>query len=94
MTMGGVAIARDFRDAWASCRMIPYRSLANRVHEAGGYAKSLMPYAEFLWADFFRGAPQRGQGASAAQRSVVRTGVRLAKSAAARYLPGWAGRSA
>jgi hypothetical protein len=69
----------------------PYRSLANRVHEAGGYAKSAMPYAEFLWADFFRS----NIGARKLRRRpplAVREGVKLAKSAAARYLPGWAGR--
>ena len=71
----------------------PYRSLANRVHEAGGYAKTPMPYAEFLWADFFRAH----LGAAKVRRRsalVVRTGVKLAKSRAARYLPGWAGRAA
>jgi hypothetical protein len=70
----------------------PYRSLANRVHEAGGYAKTAAPYAEFLWADFFRAHMSAGK---VRRRSplVVRTGVKLAKSAAARYLPGWAGRT-
>ncbi|HEV7431774.1 MAG TPA: ParB-like protein, partial [Steroidobacteraceae bacterium] len=70
----------------------PYRSLANRVHEAGGYSKTATPYAEFLWADFFRAnisaSKLRRRGPTA-----VRSGVKLAKSAAARYLPGWAGRS-
>jgi hypothetical protein len=69
----------------------PYRTLANRVHEAGGYAKSATPFAEFLWADFLRariglGAARRGSP------QAVRTGVRLARSGAARYLPGWSGR--
>jgi hypothetical protein len=71
----------------------PYRSFANRVRGAGGYAKSIAPYAEFLWADFFR----TRVGAGLAQRrspATVRAGVKLAKSAAARYLPGWAGRTA
>ena len=69
----------------------PYRTLANLVHDAGGYAKSATPFAEFLWADFLRariglGAARRGSAL------VVRTGVRLARSSAARYLPGWSGR--
>jgi hypothetical protein len=69
----------------------PYRTLANRVQDAGGYAKSALPYAEFLWADFLRariglGAARRGLAAT------VRAGVRLARSAPARYLPGWSGR--
>jgi hypothetical protein len=70
----------------------PYRSLASRVHEAGGYAKSAAPYAEFLWADFFRahvGTAQLRRQSGVA----VRAGVKFARSAAARYLPGWSGRT-
>ena len=69
----------------------PYRTLANRVHDAGGYAKPALPFAEFLWADFLRARI----GAGPARRGLplaVRTGVRLARSSAARYLPGWSGR--
>jgi hypothetical protein len=69
----------------------PYRTLANRVHEAGGYAKSAAPYAEFLWADFLRSRI----GTALARRAsplAVRAGVKFARSAAARYLPGWSGR--
>ena len=32
----------------------PYRSLAGFVRLRGGYHKSENPFAEFLWADFFR----------------------------------------
>ena len=32
----------------------PYRSLAGFVREKGGYAKVQTPFAEFLWADFYR----------------------------------------
>src|SRR5579862_5733627 len=32
----------------------PYRSLAAYVRNAGGYKKTPEPFAEFLWADFFR----------------------------------------
>ena len=69
----------------------PYRTLANRVHEAGGYAKSPTLYAEFLWADFLR--TRIGvRSALKATPAAVRAGVKLARSPAARYLPGWAGR--
>ena len=69
----------------------PYRTLANRVHEAGGYAKSPTLYAEFLWADFLR--TRIGiRGARSPTPAAVRAGVKLARSPAARYLPGWAGR--
>ena len=33
----------------------PYRSLAGAVRDAGGYGKTCAPFAEFQWADFFRG---------------------------------------
>ena len=71
----------------------PYRSLAGRIHHAGGYAKSAAPFAEFLWADFLRARI----GARAVRREpqrALREGVKLAKSASARYLPGWSGREA
>ena len=32
----------------------PYRSLAGFVRNAGGYEKAEIPYAEFIWADFYR----------------------------------------
>lgn len=32
----------------------PYRSLAGFVRLAGGFEKVCTPYAEFLWADFYR----------------------------------------
>ena len=68
----------------------PYRSLAGEVHKAGGYAKSAAPFAEFLWADFLR-ARIGERVARGEPRRAVRQGVRLARSAVARYLPGWSG---
>jgi hypothetical protein len=48
-------------------------------------------YAEFLWADFLR--TRIGlRSALKATPAAVRAGVKLARSPAARYLPGWAGR--
>ena len=32
----------------------PFRSLAGELRRAGGYAKDITPYSEFLWADFLR----------------------------------------
>ncbi len=89
--MAGAGIAARFRTRLTELLDDPYRTLANRVHEAGGYAKSATPYAEFLWADFLR---TRVATALARRASplAVRTGVKLARSAAARYLPGWSGR--
>jgi hypothetical protein len=71
----------------------PYRSLAGLVRIAGGYAKDLSPFSEFLWADFFR---QRVSARLIAdeQGRATRMGVKLARTSAARYLPGWIGKSA
>jgi hypothetical protein len=73
----------------------PYRSLAGSVRTAGGYAKDTHPYAEFLWADFFRPLvsvaeiqpTRRGH----LEPGIVARAVTLAGGEAARYLPGWAG---
>lgn len=68
----------------------PYRSLAGDVRRAGGYAKSIAPFAEFLWADFFRPVIAMGTVKNNTKRA-VNEGVKLARSAQARYLPGWSG---
>jgi hypothetical protein len=68
----------------------PYRSLAGLVRMAGGYAKDTAPFSEFLWADFFR--PRVAARLIADQQPrATRMGVKLARSKAARYLPGWIG---
>jgi len=68
----------------------PYRSLAGFVRGAGGYAKDATPFAEFLWADFLRQrlAPRRVR---ADPQAALAPALALARSEAARYLPGWAG---
>lgn len=68
----------------------PYRSLAGAVREAGGYAKDLTPYAEFLWADFLRhriDATTLDRDFAAA----VTAALALAREPRANYLPGWCG---
>lgn len=70
----------------------PYRSLAGLVRTSGGYAKDEAPFSEFLWADFFRPRISAGQIKNN-QSQAIRTGVRLAHSKDARYLPGWICRS-
>ncbi len=84
---------REYRDMPRRLTQLqddPYRSLAGNVHRGGGYAKSAAPYAEFLWADFFR-TRISARRARREPRRALREGVALAKSAAARYLPGWSG---
>lgn len=68
----------------------PYRSLAGEVRRAGGYAKSSVPYTEFLWADFFRNRVGRKSVEDKFSIAVSRA-LDLARSPAARHLPGWAG---
>ena len=67
----------------------PYRTLAARVRMAGGCAKDAEPYAEFLWADFYRRhlkLPGGGIGAKAMEQALL-----LAHSHETAYLPGWSG---
>lgn len=72
-------------------RCDPYRDLAWSVREAGGFAKTGKPYAEFRWADFFR---------TRIPRSTVRRdfdyahdrAMWLARSREALRMPGYIGR--
>jgi hypothetical protein len=74
----------------AGLRDDPYRSLAARVRLAGGYAKDAAPYAEFLWADFYR--PRiKLKGDEPFGGKVIRKALLLAHEHEAAYLPGWSG---
>jgi hypothetical protein len=68
----------------------PYRSLAGEVREAGGYAKDTTPYAEFMWADFYRRRLDLKSGKPIPEEIITKALV-LAHSAKAGYLPGWCG---
>jgi hypothetical protein len=68
----------------------PYRSLAEQVRIKGGYAKSDIPFAEFLWADFFRRRIPLGKRGAITQ-SVRSAALMLCASPAAKHLPGWSG---
>ncbi len=67
----------------------PYRSLAGFVREGGGFQKTLTPYAEFVWADFYRTRIAlkvvKKDFAKALQQAKL-----LAASADASALPGYA----
>ena len=68
----------------------PYRSLAGMVRKAGGYAKDVTPFAEFLWGDYFRNAlPVVVTDSTLRQH--FNTALTLARDPLARYLPGWTG---
>lgn len=66
----------------------PHRSLAALVRDAGGFAKSPVPFAEFLWADFFRAHFPRQRLAKNPQ-GALREALALSHADDARYLPGW-----
>lgn len=68
----------------------PYRSLAGEVRRNGGFAKTAVPYSEFLWADYFRSRIKRHLVEDQFARAVTR-GLVLSADPASRHLPGWAG---
>ncbi|MBN9232478.1 MULTISPECIES: ParB-like protein [Phyllobacteriaceae] len=68
----------------------PYRSLAGAVRRAGGYAKDTTPFAEFLWADFFRRRIDAGQLADSFDKAAKKA-TTLSQDKSASHLPGWSG---
>lgn len=68
----------------------PYRSLAGALRLAGGYAKTEMPFAEFLWADHLRRRIKRTTVEGAFGKALKRALVEASKSDA-EHLPGWCG---
>jgi len=68
----------------------PYRSLAGEVRRAGGYAKTPVPYSEFLWADFLRDRIGRDKLEHDFGKAMAK-GLLLARSRKAAHLPGFAG---
>ena len=68
----------------------PYRSLAGAVRNLGGYAKTNTPYAEFLWADFFRQRIDTRLVKTNLAKAAMK-GFKLARNEQANYLPGFCG---
>jgi hypothetical protein len=68
----------------------PYRTLSADVRRAGGYAKEVTPFSEFLWADFFRGQIDR-QRLDHHYKRALKEALNLAHTQGARHLPGWSG---
>ncbi len=68
----------------------PFRSLACELRRLGGFAKDTTPFAEFLWADFFRRRMKR-KAVRNNLKGALKAAMKLAKSQDARYLPGWSG---
>jgi hypothetical protein len=90
----------DEHGARQSCVEIPkhvqklrddvYRSLAGYVRAAGGFEKTPTPFAEFAWADWFRSRIVVGNGHEDFKKAVA-AALQLARSPAARALPGFRG---
>jgi hypothetical protein len=68
----------------------PYRSLASELRRAGGFAREVTPFSEFLWADFFRTRIKLGALNRDFADALIEA-MALAKSNDANYLPGWCG---
>ena len=83
----------DIPKGLASLTDDPYRSLAAAVRMAGGFPKDQTPFAEFLWADFFR----RRVPADLLRTdpdSALSAAMQIVHDKAAMHLPGWSGRGA
>jgi hypothetical protein len=80
----------DIPASLAKLKDDPYRSLAGELRHAGGYAKDLTPFSEFLWADFLRTRIKSKTIAEDFDRALARA-VKLARSKDAAFLPGWCG---
>lgn len=73
----------------------PYRSLAWRLRKEGGYCRAAMrqkEFAEFLWADWLRQQPSLPiKKVRRSSKAMVDEALALARSPAARALPGFIG---
>lgn len=68
----------------------PHRSLAGELRRAGGYAKDVTPFSEFLWADYLRDTISC-QAIERDFEKALSKALKLARDGRAAYLPGWAG---
>ena len=72
----------------ASLRDDPFRSLASALRRAGGFTKRAPPFSEFAWADFLRRRISRDVVVTDFDGSLDLALI-LARTLAARDLPGW-----
>ncbi len=66
----------------------PYRSLAGVVRQEGGFNKTLTPYMEFAWADYFR-HQNKLKALNADFTGTVKKALALASAPEAAKLPGY-----
>jgi hypothetical protein len=69
----------------------PYRSLAWRVRDKGGYDKNTTPFSEFQWAEFFR-KNLTISDINDDFHAAVKQAMDLAESPEAAHLPGYKGK--
>jgi hypothetical protein len=73
----------------------PYRSLAWRLRKSDGFCRGDMKqkeFAEFIWADWLRQQPELSIDAvRASSKNVLPIALKLARSPAAKDLPGYVG---
>jgi hypothetical protein len=67
----------------------PYRSLAWFVRKCGGFKNSERNFAEFKWANFFRGRGLLDRFGPASMSKALVKAAKLAQSPAAKHLPGY-----
>ncbi len=67
-----------------------YRSLAGQVRANGGYEKTPSPFAEFVWADFFRRLIP-SEDVEADFDAAVKLAIPLARGDRASNMPGYTG---
>lgn len=68
----------------------PYRSLAGRVKQAGGFTQTPTPFMEFVWADFFRKKIKQ-KLVEKDFDAALDMAIRIAKTPSAKHLPGYKG---
>ncbi len=86
-------LRKDFSDIPSSIADLvddPFRSLAGELRRAGGFAKDVTPFSEFLWADFLRRRLRR-KAVEKDFNAALADALTLAKGRDAGYLPGWCG---
>lgn len=66
----------------------PFRSVAWQVRKRGGYDKTATPFAEFMWAQFFRERVKTYPTKADFEQTVLEA-MKLAHDSAAKDLPGW-----
>lgn len=82
--------ASDLPGSISTLRDDPFRSLAGRVREEGGFEKSKAPFSEFAWAEYFRGKLPEPKNESEFL-ALIPKALELAKSPEAKKLSGFLG---